>query len=143
MDIEVRLAEKRDLEIIHGILEEIQHCDLNQRSRRLTEALDSNFSTYLVAVSAGKVIGFLNVWHLPDLVDGSYLGIVLDMYVSAEFRNRGVGKMLANSALEVGKKYPVNKYYGWVDPNNKPAISLLRKFGFVTESLMLEKRVNE
>ena len=141
MDIEVRLAEKRDLDIIHGILEEIQHCDLNQRSRRLSEALDSNFSTYLVAVSAGKVVGFLNIWHLPDLVDGGYLAIVLDIYVSTEFRNRGVGKMLANSALEVGKRYAVNKYYGWVDPTNKAAISLLRKFGFITESLMLEKRV--
>ena len=141
MDIEVRLAEKRDLEIIHGILEEIQKCDLGLRSHRLSEALDSHFSIYLVAVSAGKVIGFLNIWHLPDLVDGGYLGIVLDIYVSAEYRNRGVGKMLMSSALELGKKNSVNKYYGWVDPKNKSAISLLRKFGFVTESLMLEKRL--
>ena len=114
MDIEVRLAEKRDHEIIHGILEEIQHCEISQRALRLAEALDSNFSSYLVAVSGGKVIGFLNIWHLPDIVDGGHMGIVLDCYVSADYRNRGVGKMLVNSALDMGKKYGIIKYYGWM-----------------------------
>jgi len=68
------------------------------------------------------------------------MGIVLDCYVSADYRNRGVGKMLTASALEVGKKHGVNKFYGWMDPKNEAAISLLKKFGFSTESLMLEKR---
>jgi GNAT superfamily N-acetyltransferase len=140
MDIEVRLAEKRDSDIIHGILQEIQNCEVDSRARRLTEALDSNFSSYLVAVSSGKVIGFLNIWHLPDIVDGGLMGIVLDCYVSADFRNRGVGKMLVTSALDLGKKLGINKYYGWMDPKNKAAVSLLRRFGFSNESLMLEKK---
>jgi RimJ/RimL family protein N-acetyltransferase len=140
MDIEVRLAEKRDLDIIHGILEEIQHCEMNHRARRLDEALNSTFSSYLVAVSAGKVIGFLNIWHLPDLVDGGYMGIVLDCYVSTQFRGQGVGKMLTSSAMDLGKRFGVNKFYGWMSPDNKAAIALLKKFGFVTESLMLEKK---
>jgi hypothetical protein len=42
----------------------------------MEEALDSTFSTYLVAVSGGKVIGFLNIWLLPDLVDGEPSGAV-------------------------------------------------------------------
>jgi GNAT superfamily N-acetyltransferase len=139
MEIEVRLAEKRDLEIIHGILEEIQPGNIEIRARRLSEALDSRYSTYLVAVSEGKVIGFLNLWHLPDVVDGGYLGIVLDVYVSAQYRRHGVGEMLLSSGLEVGKKYNVNKYYGWMNPFNTAAIALLKKFGFATESLMLER----
>ena len=140
MHIEVRLAEKRDLVIIHGILEEIQNSDIRERSRRLFEALDSNFSSYLVAVSDSKVIGFLNIWHLPDIVDGRYLGIVLDCYVSTNYRHRGVGEMLLNSGLELGKKFGVNKYYGWMAPQNKAAIAMLKRAGFSTESLMLEKK---
>jgi RimJ/RimL family protein N-acetyltransferase len=141
MNIEVRLAEKRDLEIIHAILEEIQHCHIDDRARRLTEALDSTFSSYLVAVSEGKVVGFLNIWYLPDIVDGGYMGIVLDAYVSAQFRRHGVGQMLLSSGLEKGKKLKVNKFYGWMAPDNKAAIALLKKFGFSTESLMLEKAI--
>jgi GNAT superfamily N-acetyltransferase len=140
VNIEVRLAEPRDLEIIHGILEEIQPCEISMRAKRLTEALDSTLSSYLVAVSASKVIGFLNIWRLPDIVDGGYLGIILDCYVSTSARKQGVGKMLMSSALELGKKIGVNKYYGWVAPDNKAAVALLKKSGFVTESLMLEKR---
>jgi ribosomal protein S18 acetylase RimI-like enzyme len=140
VDIEVRLAERRDLEIMHEILEEIQKSDINLRSKRLGEALDSHFSSYLVAVSAGKVIGFLNIWHLPDLVDGGYIGIILDCYVSKHHRKLGVGKMLTNSALELGNKFGVAKYYGWMAPENKAAISMLKKLGFITESLMLEKK---
>jgi len=140
MDIEVRLAEKRDLDIIHGILEEIQHCEMSQRARRLEEALNTTFSSYLVAVSGGKVIGFLNIWHLPDLVDGGHVGIILDCYVSAEFRNRGVGTMLTSSSLDLGKRFGVNKFYAWMNPQNKPAAALFEKFGFIPESLMLEKR---
>jgi GNAT superfamily N-acetyltransferase len=140
MDIEVRLAEKRDLDIIHGILDEIQHADMNARARRMGEALDSQFASYMVAVSGGKVIGFLNLWRLPDLVDGSNLGIILDCYVSGEFRRHGVGSMLIGSALELGKRVGINKFYGWMSPQNQAAIALLRKFGFSTETLMLEKR---
>jgi GNAT superfamily N-acetyltransferase len=140
MDIEVRLAEQRDLEIIHDILEEIQPSSIKDRAQRLTEALDSTFSSYLVAVSAGKVIGFLNIWHLPDIVDGGRMGIVLDCYVSTDYRRQGVGEMLLNSGLELGKKYGINKYYGWISPKNKAAVALLKKFGFTTESLMLEKK---
>jgi GNAT superfamily N-acetyltransferase len=140
MDIEVRLAEQRDYEIINEILEEIQPCDSSLRSKRLSQALDSTLSSYLVAVSSGKVIGFLNIWHLPDIVDGGIMGIVLDCYVLAEYRNHGVGRMLVGSAMELGKKFRVNKYYGWMAPENKAAIALLKKHGFSTESLMLEKK---
>jgi ribosomal protein S18 acetylase RimI-like enzyme len=141
MNIEVRMAEKRDLEIIHDILEEIQQGDMGERAQRLSEALDSTFSSYLVAVSEGKVVGFLNIWYLPDIVDGNYMGIVLDVYVSAQFRRRGVGEMLLSSGLEMGRKHRVNKYYGWMAPDNKAAIALLKKSGFATESLMLEKKI--
>jgi len=140
MDIEVRLAEKRDLDIIHNIMEEIQHTEANLRTKRLDEALNSNFATYMVAVTGGNVIGFLNLWHLPDLVDGGYLGIILDCYVSNEYRRHGVGSMLINSALGLGKKFGINKFYGWMNPKNVAAVALLKGLGFSTETLMLEKR---
>jgi RimJ/RimL family protein N-acetyltransferase len=49
--------------------------------------------------------------------------------------------MLLSSGLEKGRKLKVNKFYGWMAPDNKAAIALLKKFGFSTESLMLEKAI--
>jgi GNAT superfamily N-acetyltransferase len=140
MDIEVRLAGENDLDIINDILREIQECDADERGARFREALASNFSTYLLAVTDSRVIGFLNIWHLPDLVDGGFLGIILDCYVKGEYRRRGVGKMLLEAALDVGEKNKVSKYYVWIDPGNKSAVTLLKKSGFCAESLMLERK---
>ena len=140
MHIEVRLAGKNDIKIVHEILVEMDDCSVELRAKRFNEAIDSNFSSYLVAVSDGKVIGFLNIWHLPDIVDGGVIGIILDCYVLGEFRSRGVGKMLVESAMEIGSKFNVNKHFAWMDSKNKAAVTLLKKFGFSTESLMLEKK---
>jgi len=140
MHIEVRLADKGDIKLIHKILMEMFDCQIDLRDRRFREALDSGFSSYLVAVSEEEVIGFLNLWHIPDIVDGGVIGIILDCYVLGEYRSRGVGEMLMESAMELGSKLKVNKYFSWVDPRNKPAVSLIKKFGFISESLMLEKK---
>jgi GNAT superfamily N-acetyltransferase len=141
MHIEVRLADKDDMEIIHEILSEMVECDIEIRRERFQQALESPCSRYLVAVSEGRVLGFLNIWHIPDIVDGGIVGIILDCYVLGEYRSRGVGKMLVESALDMGDNLKVNKYFAWADPGNKPAVTLLKRFGFSSESLMLEKRV--
>jgi len=140
MDIEVRLAGKDDIDKIHNILDEIQGCEIDERGRRYNEALDSRFSNFLVAVTDSKVIGYLNLWNLPDMVDGEYLGIILDCYVSRQYRNMGVGRMLLDASMDLGKKLKINKYYGWMCPDNRAAITLLKRSGFSIESLMLEKK---
>ncbi len=140
MDIEVRLAGKGDIDKIHDILDEIQGCDMANRDDRFKEALKSGFSHFLIAVTDGKIIGYLNLWNLPDLVDGQYLGIVLDCYVSGKYRSRGVGRMLLDATMELGNELNINKFYGWMDPDNRAAIKLLKRCGFSTSSLMLEKK---
>ncbi len=140
MHIEVRLAEKGDIEKLHEVMAELGECDVGLRDERFKEALDSGLSSYLVATCEGKAIGFINLWCMPDMVDGGFIGIILDCYVLGEFRSRGVGKMLMEAAMDFGSERKVNKYFSWVDPGNKPAISLLKKFGFGSGSLMLDKK---
>lgn len=140
MDIEVRLAGRDDIDKIHNILDEIQGCEAEDRCKRFDEALKSNFSHFLVALCEDKIIGYLNLWNLPDLVDGEYLGIILDCYVSGKYRNRGVGRMLVEASMDLGHKLKINKYYGWMGPDNRAARTLLKRCGFATESLMLERR---
>jgi len=140
MDVEVRLAGKDDIDNIHNILDEIQGCEREERQQRFDEALNSRFSHFLVAVCDEKIVGYLNLWSLPDLVDGEFLGIILDCYVSGKYRNRGVGRMLIDASMDLGNKFNINKFYGWMGPDNRAAITLLKRCGFSTESLMLEKK---
>ncbi|UCC79786.1 MAG: GNAT family N-acetyltransferase [Candidatus Zixiibacteriota bacterium] len=140
MHIEVRLADKGDIEKLHEIIAELDECEIGSRDRRFKEALGSGLSSYLVATCEGKAVGFINLWCIPDMVDGGLIGIILDCYVLGEYRSRGVGKMLMEAVMDFGNQRKVNKYFSWVDPGNKPAISLLKKFGFGAGSLMLEKK---
>ncbi|UCE67644.1 MAG: GNAT family N-acetyltransferase [Candidatus Zixiibacteriota bacterium] len=140
MLIEVRLAGKDDIEKLHDIVEEMDKCEIGLRDERFKEALGSRLSSYLVAICEDRAIGFLNLWHIPDIVDGGFIGVILDCYVLGEYRSRGVGKMLMEAAMDLGSKCGINKYFSWVDPGNKSAISLLKKFGFGSENLMLEKK---
>ena len=140
MNIEVRTAGKGDDEVLHDILQELHDCDLQLRKKRFTEALNSENSTYLVAISEKKAIGFLNIWYMPDIVDGGFAGIILDIYVSSNYRDRGVGGVLLESALDVGEKHNINKYYGWMAPDNNAAIALMKRYGFRGENLMFEKK---
>ncbi len=140
MNIEVRLAGKEDLNVINEFLNEIEDCDYDIRGRKFIEALESDLAYYFLAVSESEIIGILNLWYLPDAVDGGVIGIILDVYISGEFRNRGVSKMLMESAMEIGEKLGIDKYFCWMAPENEAAIGLFKHFGFSRESLMLEKR---
>jgi len=142
MQIEVRIAEKEDIDSINEILNELQECDLELRSRKLKKALESECSTYFLAVTPKRIIGYLNIWHLPDIIDGGEAGIIMDIYVSGKFRDRGVGKLLLDSAIEFGEKYGVNKYYGWMGPENMAAIAMMKRYGFAAQGLMFEKNSN-
>jgi ribosomal protein S18 acetylase RimI-like enzyme len=140
MDIEVRLAEKSDLDIIHEILNELHSCDFEKRKKQFANAVKSGCSDYLLAISEKKVIGYLNIWHLPDIVDGGGLGLLMDIYVAPEYRSHGVGALLTESAIDIGKKKGVDKFFAWMNPDNGAAFALLKKLGFASQSLMMEHK---
>jgi ribosomal protein S18 acetylase RimI-like enzyme len=140
MHIEVRLASNDDLEMLHSIIAELEKCDIELRGERFEEALRSELTCYLIATCDGKAAGFINIWAVPDIVDGRFIGIIPDCYVLGQYRGKGIGEMLMEAAMDFGRDRKIDKFFAWVDPENKPAISLLKKFGFDRGSLMLEKK---
>ena len=79
MEIEVRTAGKEDIEAINEILNELQECDSDIRVKKYEQALDSKCSSYFVAATPKRIIGYLNLWHLPDIIDGGEAGIIMDI----------------------------------------------------------------
>ena len=142
MQIEVKIADRDDIDSINEILGELHECESELRARKLKQALESNCSAYFLAVTPRRVVGYLNIWHLPDIIDGGEAGIIMDIYVSGKFRDRGVGKLLLDSAIEFGDKLGINKYYGWMGPENMAAIALMKRYGFSAQGLMFEKKSN-
>lgn len=103
---------------------ELSSC-LNPWSMESFESeLSCGHSIPWVAVSAGKVVGFIVCRRVEDG------GEVLKLAVSPSMRRRGIGGMLIGHALAELKTLGVVRISLEVRESNNAAISLYERFGF-------------
>ena len=81
----------------------------------------------LVLFDGKKAIAHINIsrWSKDGITGDLYI------YIDKEYRNRGVGKALINLILGLAKKDKYETVALEVDSNNKIAIRLYKKMGFV------------
>ena len=96
------------------------------------ENLQGNWP-HFVAISNGKVVGWCDITslHRPVFAHSGALGIG----VLAPYRGQGIGEALMRKAIEKAKALGLTRTELTVRENNKPAISLYEKLGFVVEGL--------
>ncbi|KTC85433.1 MULTISPECIES: GNAT family N-acetyltransferase [Legionella] len=87
----------------------------------------------LVAIHDHKIVGWCDISPLdrPVFVHTGSLG----MGVLAPYRGKGIGKALIKGALEEAKRKGLTRIELTVRENNKSAIALYEKVGFVVEGL--------
>lgn len=85
----------------------------------------------LLAIHNEKIIGWCDISPLdrPVFAHTGSLG----MGVLAPYRGKGIGKTLIYRALEEAKRKGLTRIELTVRENNKPAIALYEKFGFIVE----------
>ena len=87
----------------------------------------------VVAMSDGELIGWCDITALDRPVF-AHIGS-LGMGVLAAYRGQGVGKALISAALQKARAKGLTRIELTVRENNKAAISLYKKFGFVAEGI--------
>lgn len=129
--VEVRLAEEADrlrmavawatvVEERDGIAAEPP---VNVEKRAARWELDRTF----VAVAAGEVVGVIFV------IESAFGFGEIGMFVTADWRGRGVGTALVEAAIDWAKARALHKLTLSVFPHNEAAIALYRKLGFIEE----------
>ena len=88
------------------------------------EAFENKYSIILSAVSAGRVIGFLNGTAVLDEAE------LLNIAVMEEYRGMGAGGALIGEFLHILSDKNVGTVYLEVRESNAEAISLYKKYGF-------------
>jgi len=84
---------------------------------------DNPFSKYLVYVHNNNVVGFCYYYEIYDKLEISYI------FVSENFRNKNIASKLMKYLIDNNSdKYNITLE---VRKDNKPAIMLYKKFGFV------------
>jgi ribosomal protein S18 acetylase RimI-like enzyme len=87
----------------------------------------------VVAMSDGELIGWCDITALDRPVF-AHIGS-LGMGVLAPYRGQGVGKALISAALQKARARGLTRMELTVRENNKAAIELYKKFGFVAEGI--------
>jgi ribosomal protein S18 acetylase RimI-like enzyme len=119
-EIYAAVAEERD-----GIAAE-PPVDVERRAARFT--IEGTF----IAVADGQAMGSLHV-------DATWFGFgEIGMAVLREWRGRGVGSALMETAIEWARGRGLHKLSLGVFPHNAAAIALYRKYGFVEEGLRVK-----
>jgi ribosomal protein S18 acetylase RimI-like enzyme len=80
-----------------------------------------------------------NVGYLACKVDGNTVWAE-SLFVSPEFRRRGVAGMLYDKAEELARAHGQETLYNWIHPNNGAIISFLRKRGYNVLNLIEVRR---
>jgi ribosomal protein S18 acetylase RimI-like enzyme len=108
----------------------------------LERLLTNEDSHVVVAEHKGNIIatGYAQIRTSKQSLnhtEHAYLGF---MYVSPEYRGRGINQQVIGSLIDWSKEHGVGDFYLDVYAQNEAAISAYRKFGFVNS--IIEMKIN-
>jgi ribosomal protein S18 acetylase RimI-like enzyme len=129
---------------------------------RILESFDASLISKLIKLEVENLgpEAAINEWQLPVIIrygkfvvaeneNGDIIGVcemlrqwgqplnafIHSFYIEESFRHRGIGKNLLENVIDILKKDGFKSVQLTVDPDNKPALSLYRRFGFVKKLL--------
>ena len=86
-------------------------------------------TAYILAIKDKEIFAFLLLYNTDKTTDDCYM---CNVHVLENYRGNGYSVMLMNKAVEICKQNNLNTIYLHVNKENKRAVSVYRKFGFIT-----------
>lgn len=109
---------------------------LTKQSELLKEKTTKNFPV-IVAEIDGKVAGF-GMYGEFRFRDAYRFTVEHSVYVSNDFKGRGVGGKLLQSLIELAKKQGLHTMIGVIDAENTESILFHEKYGFKNVGIIKE-----
>jgi ribosomal protein S18 acetylase RimI-like enzyme len=159
MTVKIRRANKKDLPYITKLIIEfkeylarfepkdlkpysLKERPLNEIKKRVLKKLNNKKGRFLVAEDKGKIVGFVygSIEVFKHLVFEPYKrGNIQHLWVSREYRNRGIGTRLKKEISDWLKKNKC-EYSRLRVPYKNPARKLYKKWGFEdSREIMIKK----
>jgi GNAT superfamily N-acetyltransferase len=86
--------------------------------------IDDPHTDTLLALHGDRPVATISVLAVDDL------GRIENVYVARDFRGQGIGRTLMTRAVEICARSTFRHVFMLVDPDNTPAVTLYRSFGF-------------
>ncbi len=112
-----------------------------KQEKGLREMIDSPKSHVLAAFQGKRAVGMCTLQVLISTAEGGEVGLVEDMVVLDEFRERGIGKMLLSEIEDMAASLGLTRLQLLADRNNLPALDFYKSSGWdSTELICLRKK---
>ena len=107
----------------------------------LEKELNDKDGLMLVAEDNGQIVGYFrgSVEKAPDYTSVKKIGIVYDLFVKPQHRNKEIGKKLMEAAMAWFNTKKVKNIELSVDARNADAINFWKKSGFSEYKLRLRR----
>lgn len=108
---------------------------------RVRTLLEDPHHLVLVGSYEGVTLGYAVV-HLEDLVDGSLLAVVDELYVDAAARGVGVGEALMDLVLERARALGCRGVDALALPGNRAAKNFFERFGLTARAILVHRALD-
>ena len=104
--------------------------------------LESSPDSVIIADDDGDIIGMVLVDIGRDPYSGQILGQIYNFIIESEYRTKGIGSKLIESALDFCRKKKVSLVRVNARRDVKEAIKLYEKFGFSESFIVMEQELD-
>ncbi len=140
--MKIRTAQSADLDslvsllsVLFAIEDDFSFDEARQR-QGLSLMLANELGCVLVAEAEGQVVGMCTGQLLVSTAEGGLTLLVEDVVVDAQWRGRGVGRLLVEAVSDWARANRVSRLQLLADRNNAPALDFYRSLGWQTTELI-------
>jgi GNAT superfamily N-acetyltransferase len=136
MTVKIRPATEGDVDVLHRFVVELAEAEefpgeVRARPEDLVGALfgADPVASALVAEVDGEPVGFALYYFAYSTITGRRTLHLEDLYVVAEHRSRGAGRILLGELARIATEHGCARFEWWVLRTNDPAITFYRRLG--------------
>lgn len=136
--IKIRPSKEEDIEQIDPLLHELIGEPIGDRGAMFKGSLSHEEYFTFVAEEDSDIVGFIDLWLLPDPGHGSQMGYLTNLIVQKARRRGGIGKALVEAVVEAARKNGAAEIHVTTKMDNEPAKKLYNDMGFTKQHTTLE-----
>ena len=145
-NIIIRKATFSDLPIVSELIYEMadslarkDNVDVNIAVKNYHNILRDGKSHMLLAEADNRIVGFVNFTIRQTLLHIGYSGLVDELVVTNDFRDKDIGSKLLDAAIKECKNLGCCEVEVSTESSNISAVQFYKRYGFDEKGVFLEK----
>jgi ribosomal protein S18 acetylase RimI-like enzyme len=136
--VKIRAAGIEDFRHLEPLLQELIGDPVGDRLEAFGSAVERDEYLTYGAELDDEIVGFVDLWLLPDAGHGALLGYLTSLIVQKARRRGGIGKALVEAVVESARKRGAAELHVTTKMENAPAQRLYNSMGFTKRHTTLE-----